>query len=765
MNHAYGSAGWLPLYITETNSIYESITVSSDLPNATILGPNSNFTEIRLNGHPAKQFDVSSCTNYDFLGWVVGIINTVTVSRLIFYSLENLDTQKLSFLSNFDNYVPKTIYPFIFLPDINSDMILTNGYCILSTKFLSTYSDFNSFIPIPTTYHLVAAICYALTFNEYGRNIYFKPSLTWFYVGMMSFAASNNMIYILGSNEIDAYNYTLLRYLYRAGKIEKDYNEFKAFEWNIQSKHRIQALFIVNVIFTFIDESKYDSFIRSIPEYINYEILINYLAQVIENPADFIDFWLSPRILPVIRVNFDYEINKKFKSLGNANVMTFLLTKSDSIPIYASCTINFFCQTVGYIEDVILNLNGETKTSISFHKKRIRKVSSSSQPTPVDSILFALIESNPRIPVIFLHDFNPTFLVNIVKSYKSSVFSQHEALMSLNRFLLNCGEEGTEVLDYFKEILDDSSVFYSLKCHVLKILADICFQENFSRLQEVSRKIFVDFFLNKIAAPDSLSLQDVDSIHPSVVISVFDGLVRFGQVNGRFTSYDYLMNSVLQSSGTMLEPYFIQQLENVHLLNKKESKELSSFLLEIIKGTEDPMLQIIAINSCRRFCDKTKPDIKEELVNTFLGIIDNRSLHSSVRQAIARLIVSMQPELSAIAMLTVINGEFESENPDYLLIENVLSYLIYAIPSWGDFVKRATREHSNMSDIFEYIRIIMGFSMNAYTSIASKCEKLYNILFEKKWKITYIPDGLIKSTKIDYANDFDEGFFSDDNLD
>lgn len=761
-NHPFGAAGWLPICVDEVNPVYEQISISADTKTAAIFGPSKEFTTLDEGNRIIYKYNTSQDQNYDFYGWAAGVLNKVTVNCFECYSIDNMNIAKLDFLKNFSSNVIKDRYPFIFIDDLFTDMILSNSYCIISTNLLLSYSSFKSFIPIPPIYHAVAAVSHAIAFNEYGRGIIFPEKLTWFYVGVICYAGNNYIQSVLGSNEFDAYNWAQLRYLYIVGEITPNPLIFRPFHWSVSSHHQIQAQFTVNALFTHIDTNKVNEFIRNIPRDLTYSALNNYLSQIVENPSKFIDFWITPRILPVLKLSMDYAINKAYKSLATVEMTTTPIKTHFKTMSHVAVSVVFYTQTCGYVEDVSLPLHEEAKTSINFHKKRNRKLLTSNSPTPVDSIIFGLIESSPHVPVIFLYDINPVFLVNIVKSYKSSVFAQHEALSSLHRYLLSCGDEGNEILKYFKEALYDLQTFFSLKCHILKILADIIVQEQYNVLKDPARGIFTEFFTHKITAQGSLCLQDVQDLHSCVVIAAFEGMARLGIVTEKFSSFQFLMNAVLQVSGTTFEPYFIELLGSVALLNKSEWRNLSSFLLELITDSEDHHLQVIAINAYERFSYNTQEDLREDFTSTLIDNLQNRTLNTNVRQAMARLIIRLSPNVAAIAMLVVVYEELSSGNADYIFIERVFSFLVFALPTWGEFAKKNTREHSNMTDLFEYIRTTMALTSQSYLLIAAKCSDLYQMLFEKRWRISAIPDGIIKSTKIDYSSHFDEGMFSDD---
>ena len=433
-------------------------------------------------------------------------------------------------------------------------------------------------------------------------------------------------------------------------------------------------------------------------------------------------------------------------------------------------TVSVYAASGGFVEDVLIPINETFGYNFDILKKRPKKhieIDPSHTPNYVDTFLFTVVESNPKVPALVMYEIHPDMLMNIVKTYKSSVFTQHEALASLHRVLQRIGERDLPILDFLNSLMNDQNAFFSLRCHAIYILSDIIHCNNIS-INEKAEMFIKKYFLQNIVNPNSVRLQSIESIHPCIIISIFEAISRLGYVNNQLTSMDYLFNAILQVSGSYIEPYLFQLTSIVSATsNKKKWQELVNFLFERLKGSDDPLTQSIALHSIERLnqLNKDKARIRDFVINDLHPYLFNHDFHLMTRLAIARLIIKWVPNQASIAILRAVCEELELPVPNYHFIDKALQHLVYGLRNWGQEVRKTIQQNININTIYDDIRFIMSKVVNSHNIISSSCKELFqnlNTTNFKDWIIIKIPDGIIKSTPLSLDHDFDEGMFSDD---
>ena len=763
-SHPFGTQGWMPKLLEDSEKKFGTLKISVDRPDLTIFGAFKVSETTKRRADEKEQsvsFDLKHLVNTELLGWAIGELNLIEVKQFKIYFLDHIEQNSFSFLTSFPE-TPKDPSPIIIVPDLPNDALIYSGFALLNDQMLCKYSSFRSTLLIPSSYHLIVAISYIFAVDLYG-NVSDFCDFAWLFVGLMSVKSRKFYSSVLGKSNEEFYDWSMIRYLHKIGSNDGATNKLNCYSWDLDSSQRLRAHYVMNIVFANIREAKNDEFIESIPQHLDNEILVNFLSPYITESELFIQYWFSGVQIPVYNVSISWE-TKRFQTNVIANVsLEPILNQKTKLCLPMTAII--YSVIGGYKEDVMVPIAKKCSYEFDLMRRKPRAKKGPVDPkenVPVDFLLFPLVESNPRVPSIIMYDIDTQMLINIVKSYHLSVYAQHEALASLHRRFLEKSADAGLITEYLNILINDDSAFFSLRCHAIHILGDVMCKNKNLDISSAAKNVLIDFFTSKIAGERTTKLQDISSIHPCIIVTIFRNIALDCNVP-ILSPYQYISNAITQLSGTILEPYLIECTSFVEMGHEKEWNSLSEFLLDKIKDSDDPLTKCISLGAYERFVVSLPNHIRDYFINSLSIKLDDRSFKRTVKQAIARLVIRWVPNESSITILQNSADELRFESPDYLYIENIMRYLVFALPSWGDDVTSSIKKHANMSLIFENIRFIISKTAQSHNQIYQCCTALYRILFNKeKWPYIFIPDGIIKTYKLDLDKSFDEGMFSDD---
>ena len=496
-NYSFGVSGWLPLP-TNINFIIEEFILIIDNPNFQVLGPNNPLKIETIENEIFYYFNFQNFYNFDLLGFIIHNISPQYIDKFIIYSYNNQDISSLNFLNNISSLI-NNFKPLIIIPNLSTDIEITYGYNLISSNFLTLKFDFPTKLLIPPSYHIVSGISYILSFHEYFYNFEINNDSIFFFSGLISFCSINFFLEIIGQVAEQFYHWSLFNYL-----LKKDENNFYPFHkiglWNLRCQYRIKSYYLINYISNFLPEfNNLNSFLNIFPKKINKNIIINFLFNYLKNSNLFLENWFEKIDIPFLELSMKIYPSKVYKT---RETIDFFINSNDNKKFFFEIPITLRLFLKNGVESYIFNLDLEKKTNeYSIFINRSRNLINSKidikKPIIIDGILFPILETNPRIPIYFNYKINSNYLLNILKTYSYSLFSQHEALYSLLK-ILKLNEDINLILNFFKELLFDSSIFFSLKCHILFILLDLIQNDIEYDLSIKSKEIFLNYLFKKI---------------------------------------------------------------------------------------------------------------------------------------------------------------------------------------------------------------------------------------------------------------------------
>ena len=754
-NVPYGIGGWMPEPLIPQTSL-DTILIKTDKTDHVVLGPCPGSR--RQDG--MWEFQLSNIGNLRFVGWIVGNLKETIVSGFRFLSIGQVDLSRFAFLSEIAPLAPGAdAKPFVMLPRHPCEMELTCGFAVLSTELMLDYCDFPSIIPIPWQYQIVYAVGYALAFMRFGKDYSCNCGVNWFVSGVMSYAAKPYMVSAIGETAYDVFQWVMLRYCFSyTGEKTLDGSEMELLPhvWNSQNPMRIKAWFVVQILVNMVSDEFQDPW--QFPSlwtcnHLDRAELQNLLRRYFKDPTPFIDFFVRGSSYLVMGLSYAAETTRDLRSLYYVTMHLAPLEKvSKSSRPHLPVTMRVFHEMGSLAETVELVAYEELYSEFSFPRSRRRNKKSQKDPVSVSGILFCVVETNPRMPIIVLtdgvRDCPHIASINLIKCYSASPFAQHEALSSLQKILLRHGDTGAgEILSFLQQLLDDPSVFFSLKCHAIHILSEVSNHNVFPEMQEKAKEVLLRFFFENIVHEESMLLKKAEGIPTEIVVSIFRAISSMSKITETFSSFDYLRSAVTQIASLDIGPAIILCFLGVPLDNFRHVRQLQVLTIENMQAMSNNVPLITAsVHVFNRMVDSIDSEVvTERVMVSMLESFLDRKIPTRARLAIAQLLIDKFPIETFLNMQNGLRAEMEADDPDYNFIRQVLIQMQNSERIEHDNVRQGRREiHTVMHEILQ-------LATDTDEALYQVVKDLFVSLFEE-WPYKQTPDGLIRAQRLDFEN-------------
>ncbi|KAK8898740.1 hypothetical protein M9Y10_001032 [Tritrichomonas musculus] len=778
-NFPFGIAGWMPVFCDMRLTSIEKLILNADREGYYIIGPGKPI----MSTPTRKEYNLTTIYNLDLLAWAVGEINKVKIHGYNFYSIDQFDPSNFSFLDDINKVQVKaqhTHHPFLILPNHFTQLEITTGFFILSASLLEDYFNFPSIIPIPSSYHLVAAVSYGLSFDIYCRR--FNPSfeMNWFLSGLISYTSRVFLKSGIGSQGMALYDFILIQYLRNFENEKLDFFSSNANvvlsmnRWEINSPLRIKAMFVIHIIAGLLADSfrKPRNFPNAWPNDLNKQSFTENLSKLTNNDKTFQKVWIKGNIIPIVEIQINVNLNKELRSLMSCQVsyQTTNIKKSNTkIP---GSFVAF--HSLGKVsQNVLLDVNGKSEC-VNFTDLPKNRPLKSIKMKSFDGIYWISFEMKPRIPIVIHYQCPNEMLFNIIMNYDSSLITQHDALVSLNRILLTTRDTGDmEIIQFLSNLLTDnkSRTFFSLKCHALVILGNVSLATDVDGDQaNAARKEIINYFLDYIANRETTYLQKLDLIHPLLVLTAFRVISKLITVTEKYTSFDFLKTALVQLSSNVIGPGIVYCFRL--LIKNSNEKQITSLIPHLIgfisncSGNLPLMTAAIRVYSIiLRWYEKM---VAEKILISMIESFDDHQLPLEARAAIADLLFeNYYVETFVAIMIQIIKGiskEFESvENSSFIFIGRMMKLLNSKCLLLTEPMVSEIKESCNLYEIYKVIHMIACHSSDSYISLFSDTKAVFQKVFSHKWNKILYPDGIIKTSPVDLNNEtIADGLFSDD---
>ncbi|OHT15067.1 hypothetical protein TRFO_42712 [Tritrichomonas foetus] len=825
-NVSYGVFGWMPLFCDFKMNIVEKLVLIADKEDYTFIGPCrpsstsptsreydlskarnlelmgwaiGEVKSTKIHGYKFYSIDQFDHSHFSFLG------NINKTAKLINEEIiENQENDKnKETLNDMDDDIdlenieindPKNenlsrcesnnrienqsmlIYadkapPFLILPDHITNMEISTNFFILSSNMFYNFCDFPSPIPVPSSYFLVAAVSFAFAFDKFGRRFDCSYESNWFLNGLISYASRTFIKAAIGGEGIQFFDYILINYLWKFDDGEKELmsnivsRKLQINRWEVRCPFRVKSQFVIHILASLSSTQnlKPYRFPNIWPSVINRQVLFNELKNFSDESFSFLKMWTQKKKIPAAKIFLEHQNTKDLKSILSEKIhFQFLRIKNYKTAITG--TFKAYHSHGVIPTTVMLNIS-PTPVSFEFNLPKNRQVQKSSNSLKsFDGLHWISFETKPQLPIVIIYEYPIPMLINIIKHYNSSLFTQHEALQSLNRFLAQFGDNGSlDIIRFLGNLLTNNNSFYTLKCHAMRILSTMANKGLYQQQKDAARNEIITFFLDEIANRDTTRLLKLDLLHPSIVLSTFQAIARLITITNRFSSFNFLSTAMGQLSSTDIGPGIVLCFQNIQFTNTNEVAILNKHIIGFMKKCSgNPPLMTAAVRVFNRLITSFQKMIAERIMISMVDSFSDHLLHTETRTAISELLLTNFPFEAFIAILRGLKKEIESPNPSFRFIETIMKKLHGMCYELTKEQLLLIRRNSNLNEMYNIVRLIATHSSDSNSDLYNISVLLFDSLLSTVWNKKLTPEGMIHSHPLEYGEDaITDGMFSD----
>jgi hypothetical protein len=757
---AYGVAGWVPILLSCFDG-FSRFSIRVDHPEYQILGPG-----VPVSFSPGRaSFDLSRVPNVDTMAWAIGNFAAINIFDFRFLSICPFASEHFSFLEFLRPLVSvPEVPPIIVIPHHSVQLEVSDGFCLLSADLFVNYCDFPCFVSIPTRYHVLAAISHALSFYRFGRRFSVAAGdCEWFLHGLIGYCSS--LFFKAGAGDAASfYEWVLLRYLWKysenvSGTLSnpKSFHLVRVSQWCLRQSLQVRAQFVVRAMANFVAEScqEPEQFHAIWPDRLKMSILLSEFGRYVDNPERFLQFWLNHSIVPVIDIVIASKpLHFRAETKTTVGIWPSTKTRRPSEQVKFPIVVRIV-HALGSLAQVVLlpqPLDGNRSVKPSTRAVFVLPVFRPNSRTVFSgdaqvfkSLLFVLVQTVPRIPLIVTYAVPSVYLFNIVRC-RPSIFAMHEALSSLHRILRTTGDDGgNTIIDFLSRVMADGCVFFSVRCHAIHILTRILEDEMHAPEARVAKQSLVAFFFREIADERTAQLKQIDRFHPSIVLSIFQAIATCSTISENFSVLDQFRFAIQMFDETEIGPGLLLCLNHDQFWSGDATISATNDLIQTYAalGHNPPMMRA-AIKVFNR-APSTFPQFSAEKTSVFLVRQFNDPLiHVETRIALLEAFVMNYGYEGYVTLLSGITAELARQHPDYYFIERALRIGTLLKNEHSETTYRANLR-SGLRKMYDYIHPFIIAVTGAHFSLLEIAVALFEDIFQEKWAFRGMPDGLISS--------------------
>ena len=600
--------------------------------------------------------------------------------------------------------------------------------------------------------------------------------MNWFISGLISYSSRIFLKGAIRSQGVALYDFINIQYLRNFDKEKLDLFSMNSSSllcvnrWEANSPYRIKSLYAIHIIAGLLSDEfrKPLNFPDAWPDILDKSTFLDHLSELISNPKAFLKTWTKDTIIPSVEIEINVNLNKELRSLISCQV-SYHFTNIRPIDTSLPATFVVFHNLGKVTQNVFLNFNSHPET-IEFSELPKTRQLKSSQMKGLDGIYWISVGSKPRIPIVVYYRCPVQMLFNILTNYDASLLTQHDALISLNRILLTERDSGDyEIIRFLSNLLTSNKnrSFFSIKCHALIILGNAALASDLDGNQaDAARREIVSYFFDYIVSKDTGNLQELDLIHPLLVLTTFQVISRLITLTENFVSFDFLKTAMEQLSSSEIGPGIVYCFKSlIQNSNEKQVASLIPHLIGFISNCSgNPPLMTAAIRVYSMIMGWYPKMVAEKIMISMIESFNDHQLPFKTRIAIADLLFVNFRYESFIGAFKGIRKEFESVvNPSFMFIKTVMELLSanYKLLSKSD--SDLIKSNHNINEMYNVMHLIASHSADSFIELFSYTKYLFQSMFAMKWNKIQFPDGIIKATTINFDDEeIADGLFSDD---